>query len=80
MPSKLVGCPTFGGPNLTDIFITSSSIYLDFYTGKSVDTEVDTKSDCNKGAVVTNVPEDGSLLKIEQTKLKGIAANSVYML
>lgn len=76
MPSKLVGCPTFGGPNLTDIFITSSSIYLDFYTGKSVDT----KSDCNKGAVVTNVPEDGSLLKIEQTKLKGIAANSVYML
>lgn len=74
MPSKLVGCPTFGGPNLTDIFITSSSLYLDFYSGKSIDAN----SKCKKGWV-KNVPEDGSLLKIQQTELKGVAANKVCL-
>lgn len=73
MPSILVGCPTFGGPNMTDIFITSSSLYLDFYTGKSVDAN----SNCKKKSTsAKNVPEDGSLLKVEQTVLKGVTANN----
>lgn len=76
MPTKLVGCPAFGGPNLTDIFITSSSLYLDFYTGKSIETN----SNCKKeGTLVKNVPEDGSLLKIEQSALKGVPANNVRL-
>lgn len=76
MPSKLVGCPTFGGPNLTDIFITSSSVYLDFNTGKSIPTN----SNCRQSTpLVKTVPEDGSLLKIEQSELKGVRANKVCL-
>lgn len=76
MPSKLVGCPAFGGPNLTDIFITYSSLYLDLYTGKSIETNSNCKK---KGTLVKNVPEDGSLLKIEQSVLKGVPANNVRL-
>lgn len=76
MPSKLVGCPTFGGPDLTDIFVTSSSMYLDIYTGKSVQTN----TNCSQnGPLVKIAPEDGSLLKIEQRAVKGVRANKVCL-
>lgn len=63
MPTKLVGCPAFGGPNLNDIFITTSTLYLDLYTGKCI------KRNCR----------GGSLLSVEKTKWKGFAGNSVRL-
>lgn len=75
MPTKLVGCPTFGGPHLTDIFITSCSSYLDFNSGRTINNH----KNCNGDMLVSVDPKGGSLLRIEQTKLKGVAAYNVRL-
>ncbi|KAJ6644100.1 Regucalcin [Pseudolycoriella hygida] len=73
-PTMLIGCPTFGGPNMTDIFVTSSTLFLDFNTGKSLNENLE----CTKNTF-PQAKEDGSLLKIEQNVLKGVAGTSVSL-
>lgn len=75
MPTKLVGCPTFGGPKLTDIFITSCSTFLNIHTGETIND----KKYCNGDPMVKTESNDGTLIRVEQTKMKGVRSNSVCL-
>lgn len=61
LPTELILSPTFGGPNLDELFVGSGTLPVDFISGMSLNR--------------TLTPSAGSLFRITRLGAKGYAGN-----